>query len=154
MPINRRQFLGAAGAAVATTAAGCGNQGDASPTLSDVASVRESFPRAVQQVYLDCASHTPLSMHTRQGMEKYMDFHMYGAGEGRGEYAGEAMRSVKGQFAHLIGAKPSEIAFVQKKLNNPKFVERAPEAVVAKQRAKLDEYVAARKALEEGLGAL
>ena len=53
-----------------------------------------------------------------------------------------------------LGRVEKEIAFVQKKLNNPKFVERAPEAVVAKQRAKLDEYVAARKALEEGLGAL
>jgi selenocysteine lyase/cysteine desulfurase len=46
-------------------------------------------------------------------MEKYMDFHMYGPGEGREEYAAEAMRSVKPQFARLIGAKPSEIAFVQ-----------------------------------------
>ena len=116
MPINRRQFLGAAGAAVAATSAGCETQSDASPKMSgitDIDSVRLRFPRAVQQVYLDAAAHTPLSTHTRAGMEKYMDFHMYGAGEGRGEYASEAMRSVKGQFARLIGAKESEIAFVQ-----------------------------------------
>lgn len=46
-------------------------------------------------------------------MERYMDFHMYGPGEGRGEYAGKAMGEVKSQFARLINAKPSEIAFVQ-----------------------------------------
>ncbi len=113
MAINRRQFLSTAGAAAATGLASCGSQSGASPTLSDVASVRERFPRAVQQVYVDCASHTPLSTHTRSGMERYMDFHMYGPGQGRGEYVSKAMGEVKSQFARLINAKPSEIAFVQ-----------------------------------------
>ncbi len=115
MTINRRQFLGAAGAmaAAATAQTGCGSKSGASPTLSDLASVREQYPRALQQPYLDCASHCPLSKHTRAGMERYMDFHMYGPGEGRGEYAGEAMRNVKPMFARLINADPAEIAFVQ-----------------------------------------
>lgn len=113
MPINRRQFLGAAGAAAAAVHAACESQGGASPTLSDIASIRERYPRVLRQPYLDTASHCPLSTHTREGMQKYMDFHMYGGGEGRGEYAGEAMRAVKPQFARMIGAKPSEIAFVQ-----------------------------------------
>ena len=113
MPINRRQFLGAAGAVAAATQAACGSKEDASPTLSDITSIRERYPRAVQQVYLDSAAHCPLSTHTRQGMEKYMDFHMYGPGDGRSEYADAAMRSVKSQFALMIGAKPEEIAFVQ-----------------------------------------
>jgi selenocysteine lyase/cysteine desulfurase len=42
-----------------------------------------------------------------------MEFHMYGPGEGRGEYVDEAMRAVKLQFARCIHAKPSEVAFVQ-----------------------------------------
>jgi len=113
MSINRRQFLGAAGAVAAATQAACGSKEAASPTLSGIASIRERYPRAVQQVYLDSAAHCPLSTHTRQGMEKYMDFHMYGPGDGRGEYAALAMRSVKPQFARMIGAKPEEIAFVQ-----------------------------------------
>ena len=114
MPINRRQFLGAAGAVAAAMAhAACESQGGASPTLSDIASIRERYPRVLRQAYLDTAAHCPLSIHTRQGMQNYMDFHMYGGGEGRGEYAGEAMRAVKPQFARMIGAKPSEIAFVQ-----------------------------------------
>src|SRR5262249_30112422 len=37
---------------------------------------------------------------------------MYGPGEGRGEYASEALRQVRPMFAKLINAKPSEIAFV------------------------------------------
>ncbi|HUG81372.1 MAG TPA: aminotransferase class V-fold PLP-dependent enzyme [Bryobacterales bacterium] len=113
MAINRRQFLSTAGAVAATSLASCSSQSGASPTLSDAASVREKFPRAVQQVYLDSAAHAPLGTHTRSGMEKYMDFHMYGGGEGRGEYASKATREVKAQFGRLINAKPSEIAFVQ-----------------------------------------
>jgi selenocysteine lyase/cysteine desulfurase len=117
MPIiNRRQFLGAAGAMAAASQVACGSKQEVSAEstgLSGIASLRQRFPRAVQQVYLDSAAHCPLSTHTREGMEKYMDFHMYGPGEGREEYAAEAMRSVKPQFARLIGAKPSEIAFVQ-----------------------------------------
>ena len=114
MAINRRQFLSTAGAAVAaTTLSSCGSPSGASPTLSDIASIREQYPRAVQQVYLDSASHCPLAKHTRSGMEKYMDFHMYGPGDGRGEYVSKAMGEVKSQFARLLNAKPSEIAFVQ-----------------------------------------
>jgi selenocysteine lyase/cysteine desulfurase len=114
MTINRRQFLTAAGAAVAaTTLPSLGSKGGTFPSPLDVSSVRAQYPRAVQQVYLDCAAHCPLSTHTRSGMEKYMDFHMYGPGEGRGDYVNQAMREVKLQFGRLINAKPSEIAFVQ-----------------------------------------
>jgi valyl-tRNA synthetase len=48
----------------------------------------------------------------------------------------------------------ADIAFVEKKLGNAGFVAKAPEAVVAKEREKLDGFVAARKALEDGLRAL
>jgi selenocysteine lyase/cysteine desulfurase len=54
----------------------------------------------------------PLSRYTAEGMRRYMDFHMYGPGEGRGEYAAEALRQVKPLFARLINARPSEIGFV------------------------------------------
>ncbi len=115
MTINRRQFLGAAGfaAAAATTQTGCAPKGGASPNLSDLATIREQYPRAVRQPYLDCAANCPLSNHTRAGMQRYMDLHMYGPGEGRGEYAGEATRNLKPMFARLINAEPAEIAFIQ-----------------------------------------
>lgn len=113
--IHRRQFLGTVGAATAAalTPSARGASGDASPNLSDFPSLRANYPRATEQVYLDSASHCPLSRHTRAGIDRYHDFHMYGPGEGRGEYASMAVREARNMFARLIHAKPSEIAFVQ-----------------------------------------
>jgi selenocysteine lyase/cysteine desulfurase len=105
MTTNRRQFLGSTAAVASAFAA-------APPKPADLESVRQEFPRAVQQVYLDAAAHMPLPKYTAAGMRRYMDFHMYGAGEGRGSYATEAVRQVKPLFAKLINAKPSEIGFV------------------------------------------
>jgi selenocysteine lyase/cysteine desulfurase len=102
---NRRQFLGSTAAAASAFAA-------APPKHTEFESARKEFPRATQQVYLDAAAHMPLPTYTAEGMRRYMDFHMYGPGEGRGEYASEAVRQVEPLFARLINAKPSEIGFV------------------------------------------
>src|SRR4051812_19193103 len=104
MTINRRQLLIAAAAPAASLAA--------TPKPAEFASYRSEFPRATQQVYLDAAANMPLPKFVAEGMRRYMDFHMYGPGEGRGEYASKAMREVKPLFARLINAKPSEIGFV------------------------------------------
>lgn len=117
MAINRRQFLTVAGAAAATTTFPVFGSKTraltaASPPPTDPASLRDHYPRAVQQVYVDCAAHCPLSTHTRAGMERYMDFHMYGPAEGRGDWVRKAMGSVKDQFARWVHVKPSEVAFV------------------------------------------
>ena len=109
MTVNRRNFL-ATGAGVVTLAPSA--RGAASSKAGDFASIRNEFPRALGEVYLDAAAHMPLPRYTAEGMWKYMDFQMYGPGEGRGEYANEALRQVKPLFARLINAKPSEIAFV------------------------------------------
>jgi selenocysteine lyase/cysteine desulfurase len=114
MVVDRRQFLTVAGAAAATTTLSAfGSKPRALASPMDPASLREHYPRALQQVYLDCAAHCPLSTHARRGMDKYMDFHMYGPGDGRQDYVNEAMSSVKAQFAGWIHAKPEEVAFVQ-----------------------------------------
>ena len=47
-----------------------------------------------------------------------------------------------------------EISFVEKKLNNDKFVARAPEAVVEKERARLAEEQERRTRLGRALEAL
>ena len=83
MNLNRRDFL-TAGAGVATLASAGGAP---PPKTSDFESIRNEFPRATEQVYLDAAANTPLPKYTAEGMRKYMDFHMYGPGEGRGAYA-------------------------------------------------------------------
>ena len=41
-----------------------------------------------------------------------------------------------------------EVARVSGKLNNPKFVDKAPEAVVAKERTKLEDAEAAQRELQ------
>ena len=119
MTMDRRRFLSVAGAgaAAATTAlsrlGAPASAGAASTSVStDAASFRALYPRAQRQVYLDCAAHCPLGTHVRAGMEKYMDFHMYGPDDGRAEYVEQAIGSVKDQFARLVGVKPSEVAFV------------------------------------------
>jgi selenocysteine lyase/cysteine desulfurase len=111
--IDRRHFLTVAGAAAATTVLRSRSEAGALARSIAPASLREHYPRVLRQVYLDCAAHCPLSTHARAGMEKYMDFHMYGPGDGRAEYVDEAMGAVKNQFARWIGAKPTEIGFVQ-----------------------------------------
>jgi len=104
MNLNRRQFLGSTGVAPALAAA--------SPNLSDFQAVRKEFPRGLSQIYLDAAANMPLPKYTAEGMRRYMDFHMYGPAEGRGQYANEAVRQARLLFAKLINAKPSEIGFV------------------------------------------
>lgn len=99
MKLNRRHFLGSTAVAAAAAPA-------------DFDAIRKEFPRATQQVYVDAAANMPLPTYTAEGMRRYNDFHMYGAGEGRGQYASESIRQAKVLFAKLIGAKPSEIAFV------------------------------------------
>src|SRR5687768_8791287 len=104
MKTNRRQFLGSTATARALAAA--------TPKASDFDAVRKEFPRATQQVYLDAAANMPLPKYAAEGMRRYMDFHMYGPGEGRGEYANESVRQCRTLFAKLINAKPAEIGFV------------------------------------------
>src|SRR5262249_19871946 len=105
MDINRRQLLSATSLGVSTLAA-------AASKLPDFSSIRNEFPRATQQVYLDAAANMPLPKFVAEGMRRYMDFHMYGPGQGRGQYASESLRQVKPLFAKLINAKASEIGFV------------------------------------------
>ena len=105
MTINRRQLLSSTSLAGSALAA-------ATSKLPNFPSFRNEFPRATQQVYLDAAANMPLPKFVAEGMRRYMDFHMYGPGEGRGEYASMTIREVKTMFAKLINAKPAEIAFV------------------------------------------
>jgi selenocysteine lyase/cysteine desulfurase len=104
MTLNRRRFLHSAAAAPALAAQ--------SSKLSAFEAIRKEFPRAVSQVYLDAAANMPLPKYTADGMRRYMDFHMYGPADGRGQYAAEAVRQARTLFARLINAKPAEIAFV------------------------------------------
>ena len=50
-----------------------------------------------------------------------------------------------------INKKQNDVTRIETKLSNPNFVERAPEAVVEKERAKITEMLTALKSLEEQL---
>ncbi|MFN7934701.1 MAG: aminotransferase class V-fold PLP-dependent enzyme [Bryobacteraceae bacterium] len=104
MPINRRQLLSSAALGASHLAA--------ASTPSAFAAIRKEFPRANQEVYLDAAANMPLPKYVAEGMRRYMDFHMYGPGEGRGQYATESVQQARVLFAKLINAKPSEIGLV------------------------------------------
>jgi selenocysteine lyase/cysteine desulfurase len=105
MTINRRQLLGSTALSASAFAA-------APSKAMEIETIRKEFPRATQQVYLDAAANMPLPKYAAEGIRRYNEFHMYGSGEGRGEYANKAVRESKVLFAKLINAKPSEIAFV------------------------------------------
>lgn len=107
MNINRRHLLSSAALGTSSLAAAA-----AAATAPAFASIRQEFPRALQEVYLDAAANMPLPKYVAEGMRKYMDFHMYGPGEGRGEYASESVKQARVLFARLINAKPAEIGFV------------------------------------------
>ncbi|MBK9169683.1 MAG: aminotransferase class V-fold PLP-dependent enzyme [Bryobacterales bacterium] len=117
MNMNRRRFLAATATTAAALTQGCGSPAAAPARTASsgpwtIENVRAEFPRAVAQVYLDAAAHIPLSRIAEAGAQRYMDFHMHGPGEGRGEYAREAIQGARTLFAEMINAKPSEIAFV------------------------------------------
>jgi selenocysteine lyase/cysteine desulfurase len=73
---------------------------------------RSLFPRAQREVFLNAAGGTPLGTFADRGLRRYMDFQRLGPGEGRDDYVGEMRSEIRGLFGGLIGAQPSEIAWV------------------------------------------
>ena len=47
-----------------------------------------------------------------------------------------------------------DIDFISKKLNNPRFVDKAPEAVVNKEKVKLEGYLAQKSKIQEDISQL
>ena len=114
MTLNRREFL------ISTAAAAMARSAQASrderPLDGGIfpASVRADFPIASAQTYLNSAAIHPLSVPASRAFERYMDFRLHGAGEGRRDFDNDQQIDLKRRFAQLIGAKgPDEIAFVQ-----------------------------------------
>lgn len=100
--MNRRQFFSATAAVAAAPAA--------SPNWNQV---RTEFPWLNEHLWISGADYHPLSIHSLRAVEKYYAYRTYGPGEGRTRYTAEMQDQTKELFAGLIGARPSEIAFVQ-----------------------------------------
>jgi len=71
------------------------------------------FPRLERDVFLNAAGGTPLSTFSEEGLRLHEALWRWGPGEGRGEAFGTMLSDTRTRFASLIGARPSEIAFVQ-----------------------------------------
>jgi selenocysteine lyase/cysteine desulfurase len=109
--IDRRRFLWSAAAVAAsarTASSWAGRDGTVFPS-----SVRGDFPWASSETYLNAASIHPLSAPAKRAMDGYLAYRLNGPGEGRADFDTAKQAELKQRFAQLIGAKPTEIAFVQ-----------------------------------------
>jgi hypothetical protein len=75
-------------------------------------SIRDRFPRLGEETYLNAAAGTPLGDFAEAGLRRYLDFAQMGPEGGRAEYVGRMRSEIRGLFADLIGARPSEIGLV------------------------------------------
>jgi selenocysteine lyase/cysteine desulfurase len=119
MNLDRRSFLAGGVAASVASQLGCGQGSEAAPTLGDLGSARQDFPRNTNGVYMNHASQHPVRMQTARVMQQYADYlanectraGWYEASDEAKGFAGAYKNEVKELFAKLINAKPSEIAF-------------------------------------------
>ncbi|MBI3401616.1 MAG: aminotransferase class V-fold PLP-dependent enzyme [Acidobacteria bacterium] len=110
MTLDRRQFLMSAAALAAVPALPC----DVAATDSGIpVSVRADFPIASNETYLNSAAIHPMSLPAARALEQHIAFRTKGGGEGRSDFGAEQQADLKLRFGRLIGAKPTEIAFVQ-----------------------------------------
>lgn len=82
-------------------------------TPPDFAAIRRDFPRADEKLWLAAAETHPYSVHTLRALEQYTQFRAWGPGAVPHSFTAEMQQESKALFAGLIGAKPTEIAFVQ-----------------------------------------
>ena len=108
--VDRRSFLSAGAVALTGSALGCSAGADANePTAL---TIRDQFPRADAEVFLNSAGGVPLGRFAEAGLERYMDFVRLGPGDGRGEYRARMWSEIRGDFARLINASAEEISLV------------------------------------------
>jgi selenocysteine lyase/cysteine desulfurase len=116
MSVDRRQFLLSAAALAAPIASRSANS-VARPEPVDGSifppSVRADFPIASAQTYLNSAAIHPMSVPCSRALADHIAFRLKGGGEGRADFGDEQQKDLKRRYAQLIGAKPTEIAFVQ-----------------------------------------
>ena len=122
--MNRRQFLSRAGAVAAATRLGLEPRSSAAALHTGRAAIdeqaRELFPWAENETFLNSAAYHPISIRSAEAMREYIGYRLEGppaelddvGASGRGT-GGAKQVAIKEQFAELIHAKPTEIAFAQ-----------------------------------------
>lgn len=111
MAIDRREFLMSTAAAAAARWPLA-----ASPRAAQTAipgAVRADFPQALAGTYLNSASRHPLGLPMARVVRQYLDYHVYGPGDGRAGFGPADELDLKTRYGRLINAAADEIAFVQ-----------------------------------------
>ena len=110
--MNRREFLvGAGSLALAArpwlAAAQHGSRAGVFP-----ASVRADFPSVARETYLNSAALHPVGTFAASAMKSVIDYRLLGPGEGRTDFNARLQEELKRKFGAMIGAKPTEIAYI------------------------------------------
>jgi selenocysteine lyase/cysteine desulfurase len=111
--IGRREFLaGASALAWSARPALAGlEQAAMRPGAVFPASVRDDFPLASVETYMNAAALHPVGRFAARAIEQGLQYRMHGAGPGRADFNIDRQADLKKRFATMIGAAPTEIAF-------------------------------------------
>jgi selenocysteine lyase/cysteine desulfurase len=139
MSLGRRDFLIGAGALTAMLRPALAAQPLARQGGGLPATIRADFPGAAVETYLNSAAIHPLGTFAVQAIEQTMAFRMRGAGLGRADFGVEKQNSLKARFAEMIGAKPTEIAFVSSTSDGENIVALGLDLPAKKGNVVLDE---------------
>jgi selenocysteine lyase/cysteine desulfurase len=112
MAIGRREFLIGAGAVAASWQSAWAASQAAKPGTVLSAMIRTDFPGALVETYLNSAAIHPLGSFAASAVEETVAYRLRGAGPGRADFGVDKQAALKAKYASLIGAKPTEIAFV------------------------------------------
>jgi selenocysteine lyase/cysteine desulfurase len=112
MSLGRREFLIGTGALATAMRPTLAALQPAKPGAVFPATIRADFPGAAVETYLNAAAIHPLGAFAVQAIEQTMAYRIRGAGPGRTDFGVEKQNHLKASFGTLIGAKPTEVAFV------------------------------------------
>jgi selenocysteine lyase/cysteine desulfurase len=112
--IGRREFLAGASALAWSARPAVADVGQAAAARAGAifpASVRDDFPIASVETYMNAAALHPVGRFAARAIEQGLQFRLHGAGPGRADFNNDRQADLKKRFATMIGATPTEIAF-------------------------------------------
>ena len=112
--IGRREFLaGATALAIPSARTGVFAAQRTAPRTTDVfpASVRDDFPAASLETYMNAAAMHPLGRFAATAIEQGVAFRLHGPGPGRADFTAAQQAELKAKYGRLINASAAEIAF-------------------------------------------
>lgn len=110
-PLGRREFLTSAAALALAGRDAWAAQAGARPGAVFPASVRDEFPLATTETYMNAAALHPLGRFAARAIEQQLAVRLQGPGPGRVDFNAERQADLKTRFGRLINATANEIAF-------------------------------------------